>query len=66
MLLLHSVDTNSSFVRVPVGLLHRIMEAKIGNKQDKILDHCVLASYLVLCLNKVSKVCLHLSLVEKK
>lgn len=29
-----------SFFRVPIGLLHRIMEAKIGNKQ-KILDHCV-------------------------
>lgn len=27
-------------VRVPVGLLHRIVEAKIGNKQ-KILDHSV-------------------------
>lgn len=31
---------NKFSFRLPVGLLHRIMEAKIGNKQ-KILDHCV-------------------------
>lgn len=59
-----SIDINSSFVRVPVGLLHRIMEAKIGNKPDKILDRCVLASYL--CFDKASKACVHLSVVEKK
>ena len=63
MLLLLSVETDSPFIRVPVGLLHRIMEAKIGNKQ-KTLDHCV-PDPTDYSLDRTSKECVYLFNDEK-
>lgn len=58
MLLLLSIETDSPFIRVPVGLLHRIVEAEIGNKQKKLWITVFLILLMTLLIELLQSVCI--------